>query len=114
MTPQQPSTRRRRDVVPPARRPPSNKPRFELGRVLITSRLDALIADADVEAALCRHMAGEWGLSREDNFSMDRLLWRMDKRWPAGVMSQHYSAAGVRFWVYTAGRETTLLLPEEW
>lgn len=107
-------SRRRRRVAPPSRRPASNKPRFELGEVLITAKLDALIATADVEAALRRHMAGEWGLSSEDNTSMDRLLWRMDKRWSEGVMSQHYSPAGLRFWVYTVGRETTLLLPDEW
>jgi len=111
--PQRPSAHYRRHVRPP-RRPPSNKPRFALGRVVITAKLDSVIVAADIAAALRRHMAGEWGLSREDDFSMDRLLWRMDKRWPGGVMSQHYSMGGVRFWVYTAGRETTLLLPEEW
>ena len=88
----------------------NHEAKFPLGRVLMTPAAMSLAA-GDVQAALVRHRAGDWGnLSPADARANDRALEQ------GGAISSAYRAAdGTEFWVITeADRSvTTVLLPED-
>lgn len=86
--------------------------KFPLGRTVITrSALDRL-TNEDVQAALTRHAAGDWGdLGPEDQQENELSLEKGFR-----LLSAYYSQAGERFWVITeADRSaTTVLFPEDY
>jgi hypothetical protein len=109
--------------------------RFPLGKITITSRAVAALADASQHAVefLIRHVRGDWGSvgefdktdltedeerrgweATDDPAKINRcnLLNRRDR-----LMSEYTTAQGRRLWVITdlEGRgATTVLLPEEY
>lgn len=85
---------------------------FPLGQVVITpSAMDA-IPPPEVQAALARHAAGDWGDIGEDDRRENELSLRQGLR----LLSVYQRKQGTRFWIITeADRSaTTILLPEDY
>jgi hypothetical protein len=86
-------------------------PKFPLGQVVITPGVREALGPEVVQAALCRHEAGDWGeLDAEDSDENEFAL-----RGGFRLLSA-YTAGETRFWVITeADRSaTTVLLPDEY
>lgn len=69
----------------------------------------AAISEADMEAALNRHLSGDWGdLCPEDRDANDRAL-----REGTRLLSSYSSSEGETFWIITEWDRsaTTVLLP---
>jgi len=94
------------------RRPEGMDAKFDRGRTVITpNALEKLDGD-DVQDALRRHLAGDWGDCcdedwQENEFSLTRRL---------RLFSVFHDRHGTKFWVITeADRSaTTVLLPEDY
>ncbi len=86
--------------------------KFDLGRLVATpGALQALPPD-EMQAAIRRHVAGDWGSLDKHDMQMNEAALRVGGR----LFSVYESRAGVRFYVITeADRSaTTVLLPEEY
>ena len=87
-------------------------PRFSSGEINVTAGVEEKIPAADIQAALQRHLRGDWGdLDAEDRQRNDEILER------GGTLASIYTASnGVKFYILTeADRSaTTVLLPEEY
>lgn len=84
---------------------------FDLGRIEITTGVQALVPPEAVETALRRHAAGDWGARS----AMDQALNLRALR-DGGFLLSDYTVADRRVLVQTAadrGR-TRVLLPEEY
>lgn len=85
---------------------------FPLGQIVATpGALEALSA-ADIQQALGRHAAGDWGdVCAEDAKANNRALVEGTR-----LLSSYQSASGTKFWIITeADRSaTTVLLPDEY
>lgn len=88
------------------------EPRFNLGRMVITSNANAILAPEEVRLALWRHSRGDWGDVCTEDAKMN------EQRIPEKgmILSAYQSAKGEKFWVITdPGHEvTTVLLPEDY
>ncbi len=87
-------------------------PKFKLGQIVATPNALAHITQADITAALLRHIAGDWGdLSAEDKEVNDQAVLDGSR-----ILSVHQSAGGTQFWIITeADRSvTTILLPADY
>jgi len=73
--------------------------------------MDTLIGD-DVEAALARHFAGDWGDVCEEDRRSNDLALSFGQR----LLSSYRDRRGSKFWIITeADRSaTTVLLPDEY
>ena len=85
---------------------------FELGQILITPNAMGVIPAAEVQAALARHAAGDWGEIDEHDRQENELSLKEGFR----LLSAYRSEQGTRFWIITeADRSaTTILLPEDY
>ena len=85
---------------------------FELGRVLITPNAMHSIPAQEVQAALARHAAGDWGDIDEHDRRENELTLSEGLR----LMSVYQVKPRMRFWIITeADRSaTTVLLPEDY
>jgi hypothetical protein len=87
-------------------------PKFDPGRVIITADAAQKIPDVEIQAALRRHLRGDWGeLGDEDRRRNDETLER------GGTLASIFTAAnGTKFYVLTEPDRsaTTILLPEEY
>jgi hypothetical protein len=86
-------------------------PRLELGRVLVTSGARAVLSDDEIDFALTRHRAGDWGdLEPEDAARNDVALLS------EGRIVSVYFSKGTRFYIITEWDRsiTTVLLPHEY
>jgi hypothetical protein len=86
--------------------------KFQLGRTVITrNALDRLTND-DVQTALARHGAGDWGEVCPEDRQENEFSLREDYR----LLSVYQSSAGEKFWIITeADRSaTTVLMPEDY
>ncbi len=89
-----------------------HKPKFPLGRTVITpNALQALAAD-EVLQALARHQCGDWGAVCEDDRAENEQSLKEGFR----LLSAYHAKDGRKFWVITeADRSaTTVLLPEDY
>jgi hypothetical protein len=86
--------------------------KFQLGRTVITKNALDRLSNDDVQIALARHGAGDWG----DVCSEDRQENELSLREGFRLLSVYQSKAGEKFWVITeADRSvTTILLPEDY
>ena len=87
-------------------------PKLNLGRIVITSNALSVLAMDEVNAALRRHQAGDWGnVCAEDWKSNDRSCRDLGM-----VLSVYESAKGIRFYVITDPDHeiSTVLLPEDY
>lgn len=89
-----------------------HQPKFSLGRVVITFAVWEQLSAAEINPALRRHQAGDWGEHDEQGKKEnERNLAR-----GGPVASIFHGTSGVKFYVITEGDRstTTVLLPEEY
>lgn len=87
-------------------------PKFSLGQILITTNAQEQLSQADVQTALRRHLAGDWGdCDPEDAVANEDALRHGDR-----LLSVYQTASGMKFLIITeADRSaTTVLLPEDY
>lgn len=86
--------------------------KFPLGRTMITTNALEQLPTEDVQGALARHRAGDWGEACPEDWRENDLSLREGFR----ILSVYCSKAGRKFWIITeADRSvTTILLPEDY
>jgi len=87
-------------------------PKFPLGHTVITPAARHELPDADVQIALDRHQAGDWGELCKEDVAENELSLANGYR----LLSAYTSFTGVKFWVITEGDRsvTTVLLPSDY
>lgn len=88
------------------------QPKFPLGQIVATPNALNRLAQADIQAGLTRHAAGDWGdLCADDRRENERAL-----REGLQLLSAYNAGNGVRFWIITEADKsvTTVLLPEDY
>jgi len=86
--------------------------KFETGRLIVTMGIAADIKIPEVNAALLRHVNGDWGcIPKEDAISNDESI-----KGGGRILSAYYSNKGLIFWIITETDRsvTTVLLPSEY
>ena len=86
--------------------------KFRIGHIVSTPNALASLTYDEIQVALSRHMAGDWGnVSAEDKAANDLALVERTR-----ILSVYHSANGTKFWIITeADRSaTTILLPEDY
>ena len=88
------------------------RPKFPLGRVLITSQAYEQLPLGDQLAALGRHQYGDWGEICEEDREENELSFREGYR----LLSVYQSHTGKAFYIITEHDRsaTTILLPCEY
>jgi hypothetical protein len=92
--------------------PTANRKWFALGRIYATAPARRAFTEIELEAAIDRHSANDWGdLGEEDRQLNDQGLDNGDR-----IFSSYVFPDGRKLWVITeATREqTTALLPEDY
>src|SRR3954469_13998066 len=87
------------------------KPKFPLGRIVITSNAAGRLDTIAVNEGLRRHASGDWGdLCPEDAALNDQALIH------GGRLVSAYGTGENRFWVITEAdfSATTVLMPEDY
>lgn len=89
----------------------TTKPVFVLGQIVITSNALKSLTQVEIEEALKRHAAGDWGEVCEDDHQQNDLSLEHGCR-----LFSAYGTAAHRFWIITeADRSaTTILMPEDY
>ena len=90
----------------------SERPKFSLGRTVMTRAASVALSQADVMKALVRHARGDWGdIDPEDVGLNDQALIEGER-----LLSVYTAENGTRFWVITERDRsaTTVLLPEDY
>lgn len=87
-------------------------PLFSLGQVVSTPGALAALSREDIDAAIRRHVSGDWGEVSEADRTENDLSVREGFR----VLSEYRGQNDCRFWVITEAdrSSTTVLLPEEY
>ena len=86
--------------------------KFRIGHIVSTPNALASLTYDEIQVALGRHMAGDWGsVTAEDRAANDLALVERTR-----ILSVYHSANGTKFWIITeADRSaTTILLPEDY
>ena len=85
--------------------------KFPLGQVVMTANAAAQLAAGDIEKALSRHAAGDWGEVCEADRQENELSLKEGFR-----LLSVYRSGETKFWIITeADRSvTTVLLPEDY
>ena len=91
---------------------PDSRAKFSLGRVVITRTAAEVLPNRDVQAALRRHVNGDWGELDEH----DRVENELSLKEGFRLFSVYRSDTGDRFYIITeADRSvTTILLPSDY
>lgn len=87
-------------------------PKFSPGQILITANAQEQLSQSDMQTALRRHLAGDWGdCEPEDAAANDLALTEGDR-----LLSVYHTAASVKFWIITETDRsaTTVLLPDDY
>lgn len=87
-------------------------PRFNPGRVMITRNAKEALPPSEVNAAINRHLHGDWGdVCDSDGKFNDDALHSGDR-----LFSVYHTADGVKFWIITESDRsaTTVLLPSDY
>lgn len=87
-------------------------PRFQVGRLMITSAAAQAIPADEAASALARHAAGDWGNVPPADWTLNDEALRHGGR----LFSVYQSSANETFWIITESdrRITTLLLPGDY
>ena len=88
------------------------RPLFEMGCTVITANALGALHPEDVQTALCRHHAGDWG-------ALDADDWQANQSALAGglrLLSVYHDRHAAKFYIITeADRSiTTVMLPEDY
>jgi hypothetical protein len=91
---------------------PAKSRSFKLGQVVITPNAQSSLQAIDVQTALQRHAAGDWG----DVDDHDRQENELSLREGFRLLSVYHAQDGTKFWIITeADRSSTcVLLPEDY
>lgn len=87
-------------------------PRFNPGRVMITRNAKDTLPHVEVDAAIQRHLHGDWGdVDKSDGRANEDALRDGDR-----LFSVYHTADGVKFWIITESDRsaTTVLLPSDY
>lgn len=86
--------------------------KFSLGRVVATPHVLEMVPQAEITAALNRHLKGDWGVMPEEDRDANELALKGGDR----IFSAYHSRTGIKFWIITEWDRsaTTILLPEEY
>ena len=87
-------------------------PSLPLGQIVATPNALDHITQTDINAALQRHVKGDWGdLCAEDKEVNDLALVEGSR-----ILSAYQAANGTKFWIITEASRavTTVLLPEDY
>ena len=86
--------------------------KFRIGHIVSTPNALENLSYDEIQVALRRHMAGDWGIvSAEDKAANDLALVERTR-----IRSVYHSANGTKFWIITEAdrSSTTILLPEDY
>ena len=86
--------------------------RFPLGCLVATPAVLAAVPDEEIQRALARHHAGDWGdVCPEDRELNDQALVEGSR-----IFSAYHAANGTKFWIITEWNRsvTTVLLPADY
>jgi hypothetical protein len=89
-----------------------NFQKFPAGQILITTNAREQLSESDVQQALRRHLAGDWGdCEPEDAAANEDALLHGER-----LLSVYHTSASVKFWIITeADRSaTTVLMPDDY
>jgi len=87
-------------------------PSFPLGKIVATPDALAHVTQADIMAALLRHVVGDWGdVCAGDKQANDQAVIEGTR-----ILSVYYAANGTKFWLMTESdrSSSTVLLPEDY
>lgn len=87
-------------------------PRFNPGRLMITRNARETLPRSEIDAAIDRHLHGDWGDVCESDGKLNDEALRSDDR----LLSVYHTADGVKFWIITKWDRsaTTVLLPSDY
>jgi hypothetical protein len=88
------------------------QPKFSLGKLVATPNALAQISHEDMQAALNRHIFGDWGLTDSHDTAENNRALEAGSR----LFSVYDSSNQVRFWIITEWdrSSTCILLPEDY
>ena len=86
--------------------------KFTIGQLVATPNALRHLEHTDIQSALRRHVAGDWGELCKDDQKQNEFALKYEMR----LLSVYHSAKGVRFYVITESDRsvTTVLLPEDY
>lgn len=87
-------------------------PRFNPGRLMITRNAKDTLPRIDVDVAVNRHLAGDWGDVCEADKGVNEDALKKGGR----LLSVYHTQGGVKFWIITEAdySATTVLLPSDY
>ena len=87
------------------------KPRFNPGRLMITRNAKNALPRGEVDAAINRHLSGDWGDVCQSDWQRNEQALRDGDR----LLSVYQTQAGEKFWIITESDRstTTVLLPSD-
>lgn len=87
-------------------------PRFNPGRLMITRNAKEVLPRIEVDAAINRHLAGDWGDVCQSDGKLNEDALRSGDR----LLSVYHTSAGMKFWIITESDRsaTTVLLPSDY
>ena len=86
-------------------------PRFNPGRLMITHNAKDALPRREVDAAINRHLSGDWGDVCQSDWQRNEQALRDGDR----LLSVYQTQAGEKFWIITESDRstTTVLLPSD-
>ena len=86
-------------------------PRFNPGRLMITRNAKNALPRREVDAAINRHLGGDWGDVCQSDWQRNEQALRDGDR----LLSVYQTQAGEKFWIITESDRstTTVLLPSD-
>ena len=86
-------------------------PRFNPGRLMITRNAKNALPRREVDAAINRHLSGDWGDVCQSDWQRNEQTLRDGDR----LLSVYQTQAGEKFWIITESDRstTTVLLPSD-
>lgn len=86
-------------------------PRFNPGRLMITRNTKNALPRREVDAAINRHLSGDWGDVCQSDWQRNEQALRDGDR----LLSVYQTQAGEKFWIITESDRstTTVLLPSD-
>ena len=90
----------------------ANRPRFSPGMILATRNALERLPQHEMQRALARHLAGDWGdCCPADAEANDTALLNGDR-----LLSVYHTADQIKFWIITVADRsaTNILLPEDY
>ena len=86
-------------------------PRFNPGRLMITRNAKNALPRREVDAAINRHLSGDWGDVCQSDWQRNEQALRDGDR----LLSVYQTQAGEKFWIITESDRsvTTVLFPSD-